>query len=293
MESALTISPPTARASRSARADLPLAVGPAISQMRCFTARGAMQIVLTLVAPDFDVLQEALPLALEAVAGAGSPVKDTEILGDGAADIFLDHDDPTISRARAEDALERMAGRYLRPAGGASQEAPAGRRHGFHHHRLRVPGRAGRLRRHPARGRGDHRAGHARRDRVRGARCASGWPCWPACRSIELQRCFDERVRLNPGARTLVATMAANGARCVLVSGGFDFFTAPGGPGGRLPGPLVQPADRRRRGADRPGGRADPRARGQARGAEGRGGRRRASPWPTRWRSATAPTTWT
>jgi phosphoserine phosphatase len=41
----------------------------------------------------------------------------------------------------------------------------------------------------------------------------------------DLQRCYDQRVRLNPGARTLVATMAANGARCVLVSGGFDFFT--------------------------------------------------------------------
>jgi len=41
-----------------------------------------------------------------------------------------------------------------------------------------------------------------------------------------LQRCYDERVRLNPGARTLVATMAAHGARCVLVSGGFTFFTA-------------------------------------------------------------------
>ena len=41
-----------------------------------------------------------------------------------------------------------------------------------------------------------------------------------------LQRCFDERVRLNPGARTLVRTMAAHGARCVLVSGGFSFFTS-------------------------------------------------------------------
>jgi phosphoserine phosphatase len=41
-----------------------------------------------------------------------------------------------------------------------------------------------------------------------------------------LQRCYDERVRLNPGARTLTATMAAHGARCVLVSGGFDFFTS-------------------------------------------------------------------
>lgn len=41
-----------------------------------------------------------------------------------------------------------------------------------------------------------------------------------------LQRCYDERVRLNPGARVLVRTMAHHGARCVLVSGGFTFFTA-------------------------------------------------------------------
>lgn len=40
-----------------------------------------------------------------------------------------------------------------------------------------------------------------------------------------LQACYDQRVRLNPGARTLARTMAANGARCVLVSGGFSFFT--------------------------------------------------------------------
>src|SRR5206468_1144139 len=36
---------------------------------------------------------------------------------------------------------------------------------------------------------------------------------------------YDERVRLNPGARTLVQTMRRNNARCVLVSGGFSFFT--------------------------------------------------------------------
>lgn len=40
-----------------------------------------------------------------------------------------------------------------------------------------------------------------------------------------LQRCYDERVRLNVGARTLARTMAKHGARCVLVSGGFSFFT--------------------------------------------------------------------
>ena len=45
-------------------------------------------------------------------------------------------------------------------------------------------------------------------------------------KSAELERCFAERVRLNPGARTMVRTMAAGGARCVLVSGGFTFFTA-------------------------------------------------------------------
>lgn len=40
-----------------------------------------------------------------------------------------------------------------------------------------------------------------------------------------LQRTYDERVRLNPGAEALVRTMATHGARCVLVSGGFSFFT--------------------------------------------------------------------
>jgi phosphoserine phosphatase len=42
----------------------------------------------------------------------------------------------------------------------------------------------------------------------------------------DLQRCFDERVQLNPGAETLVKTMRVHGARCVLVSGGFSFFTS-------------------------------------------------------------------
>jgi phosphoserine phosphatase len=40
-----------------------------------------------------------------------------------------------------------------------------------------------------------------------------------------LEQCYAERVRLNPGAESLVRTMAAHGARCVLVSGGFGFFT--------------------------------------------------------------------
>lgn len=39
-----------------------------------------------------------------------------------------------------------------------------------------------------------------------------------------LEECFRERIRLNAGAATLVGTMRAHGATCVLVSGGFTFF---------------------------------------------------------------------
>ena len=40
-----------------------------------------------------------------------------------------------------------------------------------------------------------------------------------------LQRTYDERVRLNPGAKLLLATMRRHGAHTMLVSGGFGFFT--------------------------------------------------------------------
>jgi phosphoserine phosphatase len=39
-----------------------------------------------------------------------------------------------------------------------------------------------------------------------------------------IDRCHEERVRLMPGAVPLIRTMRANGARCVLVSGGFTVF---------------------------------------------------------------------
>jgi phosphoserine phosphatase len=43
----------------------------------------------------------------------------------------------------------------------------------------------------------------------------------------ELRRCLDERVRLTAGAETLVQTMRAGGASCLLVSGGFLSFAEP------------------------------------------------------------------
>lgn len=42
----------------------------------------------------------------------------------------------------------------------------------------------------------------------------------------ELDRVYRERVRLNPGARMMTATMRAHGARTLLVSGGFTYFTS-------------------------------------------------------------------
>jgi phosphoserine phosphatase len=41
-----------------------------------------------------------------------------------------------------------------------------------------------------------------------------------------LARTYDERVRLMPGAKSLLATMRAHGAHTMLVSGGFGYFTS-------------------------------------------------------------------
>src|SRR4051812_21475063 len=43
----------------------------------------------------------------------------------------------------------------------------------------------------------------------------------------ELKRCLNERVRVTDGAETLVQTMRAGGASCLLVSGGFLSFAEP------------------------------------------------------------------
>ena len=43
----------------------------------------------------------------------------------------------------------------------------------------------------------------------------------------EIGRCLSERVRPNPGAATLVRTMRARGATCLLISGGFLSFAEP------------------------------------------------------------------
>lgn len=41
----------------------------------------------------------------------------------------------------------------------------------------------------------------------------------------QLERVYEDRISLKEGARILVQTMRQNGAHCILVSGGFTFFT--------------------------------------------------------------------
>ena len=41
-----------------------------------------------------------------------------------------------------------------------------------------------------------------------------------------IEECYRERIRLNPGAEVLAKTMAASGAKTVIVSGGFTAFSA-------------------------------------------------------------------
>src|SRR5436305_11887132 len=105
MESALTISPPVAWASRRASADLPLAVGPAISQMR-----GSMELVLTLVAPPNA---GAFSLNLrEVFASAGAQGKSSAKLEAGemaVTDVILEASDPAAVKAALQPALADQA----------------------------------------------------------------------------------------------------------------------------------------------------------------------------------------
>jgi phosphoserine phosphatase len=184
-----------------------------------------MLVVLTLVAPDLSSLETNLPHALEAVAGAGCTIRETDVLGDGAADLVVEHADPA--------ALQRAAATALQYAPIDLCAQP------LEHRRKRLlvadmdstiigcecldeladfaglKAEVAAITERAMRGEVDFAA--ALRERVA---MLKGLPL------DDLARCYSERVRLNPGARTLVRTMAAHGARCVLVSGGFDVFTA-------------------------------------------------------------------
>ena len=158
------------------------------------------------------------------MAGAGCTIRETDVLGDGAADLIVEHADPAAIQRAAASALQYA------PIDLCAQPLA---------HRLKrlliadmdstiigcecldeladfagLKAEVAAITERAMRGEVDFEA--ALRERVA---MLKGLPL------ADLDRCYKERVRLNPGARTLVRTMAANGARCLLVSGGFDVFT--------------------------------------------------------------------
>ena len=158
------------------------------------------------------------------MAGCGCTIRDYNILGDGAADLVVEHADPRVIHRAAAEAMAR------RPVDVCAQPLERRRKRllvadmdstiidkecldelaDFAGVRDRVQAITERAMR------GEIEFAPALRERV---------AMLEGLAVAELERCYAERIELNPGARTLVRTMAANGARCVLVSGGFDVFT--------------------------------------------------------------------
>jgi len=183
-----------------------------------------MQLALTLVSPAPGAAQGALAGLAQALAVAQARVKEPRPLGPLAIDVAVEAEGETAVREAAEGAL---AGRPIdvcvQPWNGRRKRLLVADMDstiinvecldeladfaGLKPHIAAITERAMR---------GELEFETALRERVALLR---GLPV------SALQRTFDERVRLNPGARTLVRTMAAGGARCVLVSGGFSFFT--------------------------------------------------------------------
>lgn len=185
----------------------------------------AMDFALTLVSPDPEAVDAARNLVEQAVVAAGAHVKETRYLGPNCIDKHVVGSDATTLRAAAEAAIADLpVDVCVQPQEGRKKRLLiadmdstiigcecldeladfAGKKAEI----AEITERAMR---------GELEFEGALRERVGKLKGLS---------TTALQRCYDERVQLNPGARTLVRTMAANGARAVLVSGGFEFFTS-------------------------------------------------------------------
>ena len=208
-------------ARRSARADLPLAVGPAISQ----TLGSMLLYALTFASPDADALAGVADRARALAAQAGE-VKSSTHLGAGGVDLIIEIGEVSdIAQAAREAVGEAPVDLCLQPADGRRKRLfladmdstiigcecldELADYAGVKAEVAELTERAMR---------GEIAFEGALRERVAKLRGMS---------QAVLARCYAERVRLNPGARTLVRTMSAHGVRCVLVSGGFDAFTGP------------------------------------------------------------------
>ena len=183
-----------------------------------------MSLVVTLVAADPRDLVAALEAVEIACAGTGAGVSDADLLGPNAADVVVDSPFLALIRERAEEALAgRRVDVCVQPAEGRRK-------------RLLIADMDSTIINvecldELADFAGVKDAVSAITERTMAGELAFEGALRERVAMLKglgldaLQRCYDERVRLNPGAETLVRTMAAHGARCVLVSGGFTFFT--------------------------------------------------------------------
>ncbi|MES2343866.1 MAG: phosphoserine phosphatase SerB [Pseudomonadota bacterium] len=184
-----------------------------------------MQLALTLVSPTPEAAQAGVDLVNAALAGVRARVKEPRLLGPGAYDLSVEADAIAPVRIAVAGALEGL------PVDACVQHWNGRRK------RLLiadmdstiigcecideladfagVKDKVSEITERAMRGELDFES--ALRERVAMLKGLS---------VDVLQRCYDERVELNLGARTLVRTMAAHGARAFLVSGGFSFFTS-------------------------------------------------------------------
>ena len=225
MESALTIVPPIFRASASASADLPLAVGPAISTTFSAGTSSPVTHVATLISnPARPALDEgALGDAQAALPGARTP----RWLDPGiAADISFTPDgtDDKATAARVRAALrgaaidvvvQPLATRRKRLFVADMDSTMIGQEcideladyAGLKDHVAAITERAMR---------GEVAFEPALRERVA---LLQGLPV------AVVDEVIEQRITLTSGGRMLVATMRRNGGYTCLVSGGFTLFT--------------------------------------------------------------------
>jgi phosphoserine phosphatase len=186
--------------------------------------RPVMELVVSLVSPDPSAASVTADRVKSALAAAGAGVKAPKPLGPGALELHVIADLAEMRRIVVEAVGEAPVDICVQPAAGRKKRLLiadmdstiinvecideladfAG-----------VKAKVSEITERAMRGELDFEG--ALRERVA---MLKGLPLG------DLQRAYDERVRLNPGARTLVRTMTAHGAKAFLVSGGFDFFTS-------------------------------------------------------------------
>ncbi|MEW5687463.1 MAG: phosphoserine phosphatase SerB [Pseudomonadota bacterium] len=183
-----------------------------------------MELVVSLVSPDPSAASAAAGRVKSALAATGAGVKAPKPLGEGALELHLIADLAAARRVVAEAVGDAPVDTCVQEAAGRKKRLLiadmdstiinvecideladfAG-----------VKAKVSEITERAMRGELDFEG--ALRERVG---MLKGLPL------SDLQRAYDERVRLNPGARTLVRTMTAHGAKAFLVSGGFTFFTS-------------------------------------------------------------------